>query len=103
MRLKVYELMPSGDGFVVDKSRLYCVIDVKDGKGTFRFVDASREKLIRSLFDGPSHSFVAGGKTPDGGFFDAMETHPAWSVEAIKAVVEDELYGHNLGATIDYD
>ena len=103
MRVKVYELMPGPAGFVVDKSRLHCVIDVKDGKGSFRFANGSREKLIRSLFEGPSTTFVGGGKTPDGDFFDAVETHPAWSVEAIKAVVEDELYGHNLGATIEYD
>ncbi len=32
-----------------------------------------------------------------------METHPAWSAEAIKAIVEGQLYGHNLGATIEYD
>lgn len=101
MRVKVYQLQPSPDGFVLDKERLHCVIDVEDGKGSFQFLDTSREKLIRSLFDGPSTIFVAGGKTPDGAFFDAVETHPAWSVEAIEAIVDNELYGFNLGATIE--
>lgn len=103
MRVKVYELMPGPGGFVLDRDRLHCVIEVKDGKGSFRFVDASREKLIRSLFEGPSSTFVAGGQSQDGVFFDAMESHPAWSVEAIEAVVKDALYGHSLGATIEYD
>jgi hypothetical protein len=59
--------------------------------------------LIRELFDGPSSTFVSGGKTPDGVHWDAMETHPAWSVEAIEAIVKGQLYGHNLGATIEYE
>jgi hypothetical protein len=101
MRVKVYELQPGEGGFVLDLDRLYCVITVKDGKGIFKFHDASREKLIRELFDGPSSCFVSGGTTPDGAHWDALETHPAWSVEAITAIVEDELYGHNLGATIE--
>jgi hypothetical protein len=101
MRVKVYELQPGEGGFVLDLDRLYCVITIEDGKGSFRFLNASREKLIRELFDGPSSSFVSGGTTPDGAHWDALETHPAWSVEAIKAIVEAELYGHNLGATIE--
>lgn len=101
MRVKVYELQPGPGGFVLDKDRLHCVIDIKDGRGSFRFLNPSREKLIRSLFDGPSTTFVGGGKTSDGAFFDALETHPAWSVEAIEAIVEDQLYGFNLGATIE--
>lgn len=103
MRVKVYELMPGPDGFVIDKDLLHCVLEVRDGAGSFKFVNAKREKLIRELFEEPSSRIVAGGQTPDGTFFDAMETHPAWSVEAIEAVVKDELYGHNLGATIEYD
>jgi hypothetical protein len=103
MRIKVYELMPGPSSFVVDKDRLHCIIDVKNRKGTFRFHSTSREKLIRELFDGPSSTFVAGGKSPDGFYFDAMQTHPAWSAEAIKTIVQDELYGFNLGATIDDD
>ena len=103
MRVKVYELMPGPGGHVLDKNRLHCVIEVNDGNGSFQFMDGSREKLIRSLFEAPSHTFVAGGKTPEGAFFDATETHPAWSGSAIEAVVKNELYGHNLGATIEYD
>jgi hypothetical protein len=103
MRIKVYEIMPGPTGSVLDEQRLHCIIDVKDGKGGFHFLNPSREKLIRSLFDAPSSTFAAGGKSPDGFFFDAMQTHPAWSAEAIKAVVQDELYGFNLGATIEDD
>lgn len=103
MRVKVYELEPGEGGFVLDKSRMHCVIAIKEGQGSFRFLDPSRERLIRQLFDGPSSTFVSGGTTPDGAHWDATETHPAWSVEAIEAVVNDELYGHNLGATIEYD
>jgi hypothetical protein len=103
MRVKVYELKPGLGGFVLDPQLMHCIIDIEDGKGRFQFFDSSREKLIRSLFDGPSSIFVAGGKTPDGAYFDAMETHPAWSVEAIEAIVKEELYGFNLGATIELD
>jgi len=103
MRVKVYELKPSLRGHVIDKNRLYCIIDVKNGEGSFRFVDTKREKIIRELFDAGSHRFVAGGQMPDGHFFDAMESHPAWSVEAIEAIVKEELYGFNLGATIEHD
>jgi hypothetical protein len=103
MRVTVYELEPGKDGFVLDRSHMYCVIEIKDGAGSFRFLDRSREKLIRELFDGPSLNFVSGGTTPDGAHWDAMETHSAWSVEAIEAIVKDELYGHNLGATIEYE
>lgn len=101
MRVKVYELKPGGGGFVLDRDRLHCIITIEEGKGSFKFLNPSREKLIRELFDGPSFSFVSGGRTPDGAHWDAAETHPAWSAEAIKAIVEDELYGHNLGATIE--
>lgn len=103
MRVKVYGLRPGLTGFVIDKHRMYCTIDIKDGKGSFEFFDSSREELIRSLFDSPSSTFVAGGKTPDGFCFDAVKTHPAWSVEAIEAIVKEELYGFNMGATIEYD
>lgn len=103
MRVKVYELQPGPAGFELDKDRLHCIIDIKEGKGTFRFLDSSREKLIRSLFDGPSSSFVAGGKTPEGFYLDAIETHPAWSAEAVEAVVKSQLYGFNLGATIEHE
>ena len=103
MRVRVYELKPGPGGFVLDTQRQHCIINSKDGKGSFKFLDLSREKLIRLLFDGPSSAFVAGGKTPDGVYFDAMKTHPAWSVEAIETVVNDHLYGFNLGATIEYD
>lgn len=103
MRVKVYELRPGPSGFVVDEDRLYCMIEINNGKGSFRFFDASREKLIRSLFEAPSTRFVAGGQDPDGVHFDAMETHPAWSTAAIEAIVSDELYGHNLGGVIEYD
>lgn len=103
MRVKVYQLQPSGQGFVLDKSRMHCIITIKEGKGSFKFLNPSREKLIRELFDGPSSVFVSGGATPDGVHWDAMETHPAWSVEAIEAIVKEELYGHNLGATIEYE
>jgi hypothetical protein len=101
MRVKVYELHPVDGKFVVDESRLHCVISIKDGKGSFQFLDSRREKLIRELFDAPSSTFVSGGQTPDGAHWDAMETHPAWSAGAIEAIVKDELYGFNLGATID--
>jgi hypothetical protein len=103
MRVKVYDLMPSDGEFVLDKSRFHCAIEIKEGKGSFEFFDSRREKLIRELFDGPSSTFVSGGTTPDGAYWDAMETHPAWSVEAIEAIVKDGLYGFNLGATIEYD
>jgi hypothetical protein len=103
MRVKVYELQPGEGGFVLDRDRLHCVLTIEDGKGSFKFLNSSREKLIRELFDGPSSCFVCGGATPDGMHWDAMETHSAWSVEAIKAIVNDELYGHNLGATIEYE
>lgn len=103
MRVKVYELRPGLRGFVLDKHRKHCIIDIREGKGSFPFLDPSREKLMRSLFDEPSRTFVAGGKSPDGVHFDAIETHPACSVEAIEAIVNEELYGFNLGATIEYD
>jgi hypothetical protein len=103
MRVTVYELKPVEDGFVLDRSRMYCLIEVKDGRGSFKFFDRSREKLIRELFDGPSLNFVSGGMTPEGAHWDAMETHSAWSVEAIEAIVKGQLYGHNLGATIEYE
>ncbi|MGA2571554.1 MAG: hypothetical protein ABSF23_13625 [Terracidiphilus sp.] len=111
MRVKVYELKPrggwfhkpSGGEFVLDKSRLHCIITIEGGEGSFQFLDPSREKLIRELFDAPSTVFVAGGQSPDGAHWDAVEHHPAWSVEAIEAIVKDELYGHSLGATIEYE
>lgn len=103
MRVKIYELRPSPNGFVIDEDRLHCIITIHEGKGSFKFLNASRETLIRSLFEAPSSRFVAGGKSPDGTYFDAMETHPAWTTEAIEAIVEDELYGHNLGGVIEYD
>jgi hypothetical protein len=103
MHVKVYSLMPSTEGFVLDKNCLHCTITMKDGKGSFKFHNSSREKLIRELFDGPSARFVSGGQTPDGTHWDAMEQHSAWSVEAIEAIVNDELYGHSLGAMIEYD
>jgi hypothetical protein len=103
MRVKVYDLQPGDGGFVIDKSRLHCVITIKDGNGSFKFLNTGREKLIRELFDGPSSRFVSGGTTPDGAHWDSLETHPAWSVEAIEAIVEDQLYGFNLGATIEYE
>ena len=102
MLVKVYSLMPTDKGFVLDKDCLHCIITVKDGKGSFKFKNSSREKLIRELFDGPSSVFVSGGKAPDGTHWDAMESHPAWSIEAIEAIVNDELYGHSLGGTIEY-
>jgi hypothetical protein len=101
MRVKVYELKPSLRGHVIDKDRLHCVIDIKDGKGSFKFLNSKREKIIRELFDAASHCFVAGGQMPDGAFFDAMESHPAWSREAIVTIIRDDLYGFNLGATIE--
>lgn len=87
----------------MDKSCKDCIITIKEGKGSFRFLNSSREKVIRMLFDAPSSTFVSGGKTPDGMHWDAKETHPAWSVEAIEAIVKHKLFGFNLGATIEYD
>lgn len=101
MRIKVYSLKPGPKGFVIDKKCLHCIIEVRNGKGSFRFYDASREKLIREIFDAPSSVFVSGGQMPDGMSFDAVETHPAWSDEAIEAIVKEELYGLSLGATIE--
>ena len=101
MRVKVYELEPGDGGFQLDKTRMHCIIAIKEGKGSFKFLDREREKLIRELFDRPSSSFVGGGTTPDGAHWDATKTHPAWSVEAIEAIVEEQLHGHNLGATIE--
>ncbi len=112
MRVKVYEIKPGPrsattpswqQGSVLDESRMQCIITIKDGKGSFQFLDSGREKLIRELFDGPSSSFVSGGMTPDGAHWDAIEHHPAWSVEAIEAIVKEQLYGFNLGATIEYE
>lgn len=103
MRVKVCELEPGPEGFVLDNERLHCIIDVKEGEGKFWFKDPSREKLIRSLFSAPVGTFVGGGKSPEGVYFDAIETHPALSVEAIEAIVKEQLYGFNLGATIEYD
>lgn len=103
MRVKVYELKPSLRGYVIDKSRLHCIIEVKEGKGSFRFLNTKREKIIRELFDAGSNVFVAGGQSPDGMHFDAVEHHPAWSKDAIEAIVKDELYGFNLGATVEED
>jgi hypothetical protein len=103
MRVKVYELQPVDGKFVLDKDRLQCVITIKKGKGSFKFFNSRREKLIRELFDGPSCCFVSGGTAPDGTHWDAMETHPAWTVEAIEAIVKNQLYASSLGATIEYD
>lgn len=103
MRVTIYKLRPSPNGFVLNEDRMQCIIEIHEGKGTFRFLSPSREKLIRSLFEGPSTRFGAGGRSPDGTYFDAMETHPAWSVEAIESIVKHQLYGHSLGATIEYD
>ena len=102
MHIKVYDLKPINGGFELDKSRLHCIIEIKDGKGNFTFFNPSIEKLIRELFDGPSSSFVSGGNTPDGAHWDAVETPPSWSVEAIDAITRQELYGFSLGATIEY-
>ena len=101
MRVKVYSLKPGPKGFVIDKKCLHCIIEVCDGKGSFRFFDKRREKRIREIFGAPSSVFVAGGQMPDGASFDAVETHPAWSNEAIEAIVKEELYGLSLGATIE--
>ena len=75
MRVKVYEIRPpwkketerilhgpGGGEYVLDTSRMQCIITVKEGKGSFKFVNWSREKLIRETFDAPSFRFVAGGK-----------------------------------------
>jgi hypothetical protein len=103
MRVKIFSLMPSDKGFVLDKNCLHCIITIKDGNGSFKFINSDREKLIRELFDGPSSRFVSGGQAHDGTHWDAMEHHPAWSVEAIEAIVNDVLYGHSLGGTIEYE
>ena len=94
---------PGGGEYVLDKSRMHCIITVKEGKGSFKFVNSSREKLIREQFDAPSFRFGAGGEAPGGVHWDATETHPAWSVEAIESIVKHQLYGFNLGATIEYE
>ncbi len=116
MRVKVYEIRPpwgketekilhgpGGGEYVLDKSCLHCIITVKEGKGSFKFLNPSREEQIRRKFDAPSFRFVAGGGAPGGVHWDATETHPAWSIEAIEAIVKHQLYGSNLGATIEYD
>jgi len=110
MRVKIYSLKPkdgvfrpTGGEWVLDKDLLHCIITIKDGKGDFKFLNASREKLIRDLFNAPSTVFVAGGTSLDGAHWDAIQSHPAWSVEAIEAIVKHELYGCTLGATIEYD
>ena len=116
MRVKVYDIRPpgrketekilhgpGGGEYVLDKSCMHCIITVKEGKGSFKFRNPSREKLIRKQFDAPSFRFVAGGEAPGGGHWDATETHPAWSLEAIEAIVKHQLYAFNLGATIEYD
>jgi hypothetical protein len=48
MPVKVYELKPGLEGFVLDMQRIHCTIDIKDRKGSFQFLDLSCEKLIRS-------------------------------------------------------
>lgn len=76
------------------------MVTIKDGKGSFRFHDTRREKILRDLFEKPVSSFVAGGKTPEGVHWDAGTTHPAWSKEAIELIIGDKLRGYNLGGKI---
>jgi len=98
VRIEIYELRRESDGFVIDETRPVAVITVKDGIGAFHLHDKRKEKTLRDIFDNPVTSFVAGGKALDGACWDAVTTCPAWSMEAIQRILEDQLRGHNLGA-----
>jgi len=105
MRIEIFELRPGKDGYVINDRRPVAVINVQDGKGSFHFHDRSREKLVRQLFDGPVMTFAGNGgiTTSDGYHVDGTVTYPAWSDEAVRAVVEGELMGYNLGGRIIRD
>ncbi len=100
MRIEIFELRRMSDGFVIDEGRPVAVVTIKAGKGSFRFHDTRREKILRDLFEKPVSSFVTGGKTLDGVHWDAAKTYPAWSKEAIELIVGDKLRGYNLGGKI---
>jgi hypothetical protein len=102
-RIEVYELRPEKDDFVIDESRLLCIITVGNGSGTFQFFDAAWEPVIRETFDAPSFSFVYGGTDPEGAHYDGAVTHPAWSREALESIVKHELSGLDMGAKIFYE
>lgn len=103
MRVTVYELRPGDGKFVLDKSHKHCIIAIKEGRGSFLLLDPSRQKLIQELFDGLSSNSVSGGKEPERAHWDAIETHPAWSVEVIEAIIKEQLFGFNMCATIEYE
>ena len=103
MRIEIYELRRTKDGFGIDEKRHVATVVVKDGKGILQCQDKRREKSLSNLFENPLTTFVAGGKKPDGAHWDAVTTYPAWSKEAIDQIVEDTLRRYNLGAIVIKD
>lgn len=105
MRIEIFELRPGKGGYVINERRPVAVITVQNGRGSFHFHDKSRERLLRQLFDGPVMTFAGEGgiTTSDGYSVDTAVTYPAWSEEAVRAVVEGELMGFNLGGKIVND
>jgi hypothetical protein len=100
MIIEIYELRPGEEGFVINDRRLLCIITVKDGKGSFNFLDSRRERLIRGMFEGSALSFVDGGTGPGGIHVDSLVKRPAWSREAVEAIVNEQLFGSGMGGKI---
>jgi len=105
MKIEIFELRPGKGGYVINERKPVAVITVENGRGSFSFKDKSRERLLRQLFDGPVITFAGEGGiiTSDGFNIDSTVTYPAWSEEAVRAVVEGELMSFNLGGRILFD
>jgi len=103
MRVNIYKLRRQAADWVIDEKHPVAVVTVKDGQGSFHFYDKSWEKYLRELFTEPASAFRGGGKTPDGAYFDAFVTYPAWTREAIELIVSDKLRGCTLGGKIIED
>ena len=100
MRVNIYKLRRQAAAWVIDEKHPVAVVTIQDGQGSFRFYDKSWEKSLRELFTEPARAFRGGGKTPNGAYFDAFVTYPAWTREAIELIVSDILRGYTLGGTI---
>jgi hypothetical protein len=100
VRINIYKLRRQAADWVIDEKHPVAVVTVKEGQGSFHFYDKAWKTELRQLFTEPARAFRGGGKTPDGAYFDAFVTYPAWTREAIELIVSDILRGYTLGGKI---
>lgn len=98
MRIEIFELTLGG---ILDLERKVADIRV-DGGGEIRIFchDPRRERLLNDLFLNDAERFVAVGEPGGDVHADAVEVLPKGTREAIEQLLEDELYGFNLGGRI---